>query len=160
MQNGQARLRAAHLPWNRLWISLLVLAAFGAGTVYALLRDKATPLPAGTVTLSQSALEETYGLQINLIAATAAGGFVDVRMRIMDGEKARRLLGDSKNFPALVTENGLRLNAPADARSQKIRFEDNSSLFVMYPNSGGAIRPGTPVTMLFGGTALEPIHAQ
>jgi hypothetical protein len=114
----------------------------------------------GVVPVSQGALEEKYGLRVNLVAVTAAGGFVDVRMKIVDGEKSKLILGDKNNFPALYTEQGVILNAPAETKSQKIEFITGGYLYIMYPNSGNAVKQDTPVTILFGNIALEPIHAR
>ena len=115
--------------------------------------------PSAATVISQSALEEKYGLRVNLIAVTGAGGFVDVRLKIVDGEKAKLLLTDANNFPALMIGD-IVLNAPEDTKSQKMRFENNAGMFIMYPNSGNAVKTGTPVTILFGDTALEPITAR
>ncbi len=63
---------------------------------------QAASLPNGTVVISQGTLEEKYGLRVNLIAVTAAGGFVDVRLKIVDGEKLKLLLADKNKFPNFV----------------------------------------------------------
>jgi len=97
---------------------------------------------------------------VNLIAVTGAGGFVDVRLKIVDGEKARKLLDNKKNFPALFSEDGIVLNAPEDAKSQTIKFDDGGNLFIMYPNSGNAVKQGSAVSILFGDAALEPINVR
>jgi hypothetical protein len=117
-------------------------------------------LPPGTITISQSALEAKYGLRLNLVAVTGAGGFVDVRLKMVDGEKAKLLLADAKQFPALFTKSGVMLNAPEDTTSQKIEFISGGNLFIMYPNAGSAVTQGSPVTIVFGNTALEPINAK
>ena len=116
-------------------------------------------LPATTV-ISQSVLEEKYGLRVNLVAVTGAGGFVDLRLKMVDGDKAKLLLGDKKNFPAVFTESGITLNAPKDTKSQKIEFITGGNLFIMYPNSGNAVLRDKPVTILFGDIALEPINTK
>ena len=121
---------------------------------------QAASLPKGTVVISQGTLEEKYGLRVNLVAVTAAGGFVDVRLKIVDGEKLKQLLTDKSNFPALYTEQGVILNAPEDTKSQKIEFISGGNLFIMYPNSGNAVKLDSPVTILFGNIAVEPINAR
>jgi len=111
--------------------------------------------------LSLSALETQYGLRVNLVAVTAAGGLVDVRLKILDGEKAKSLLQDPKNFPALLLpDQDLTLMIPDEAKSQEIKFEDDGNLFMMFPNTGNAVKPGTPVTITFGNLQLEPIIAK
>jgi len=117
-------------------------------------------LPKGTITISQGALEEKYGLRVNLVAVTAAGGFVDVRMKIVDGEKSKLLLADKNNFPTLYTEQGMILSAPEETKSQEIKFISGGNLFIIYPNSGNAIKHDTPVTILFGNIAVESMNAR
>lgn len=138
-------------------VILLVIAIY-VNNAYKALQPAA--LPEGTVTLSQSALEEQYGVHVNLVAVTGAGGFVDLRLKIVDGEKAKLLLADAKNFPVLFTEQGVTLNAPEDTKSQKIEFISGGNLFIMYPNSGNALQRDESVTILFGDIALEPITAK
>ena len=111
--------------------------------------------------LSQRILEEKYGLRVNLLAVTAAGGMVDLRLKILDGEKARLLLQDKKNFPALlVGENNLLINVDDDTKAQEIKFDQNGGLFLMFPNSGNAVKQGSPVKIVFGDFQLEPIVAK
>jgi hypothetical protein len=117
-------------------------------------------LPQGTVVISQGTLAEKYGLRVNLVAVTAAGGMVDVRLKIVDGEKLKALLADKGNFPALLTEQGVVLNAPEDTKSQEIQFITGGNLFIMYPNSGNSIKQDSPVTILFGNIAVEPVNAR
>jgi hypothetical protein len=133
---------------------LLVLLpiAFIVNNTYNALRPAA--LPPGAVTISQSALEERYGLRVNLVAVTGAGGFVDVRLKLVDGDKAKLLLADAKNFPSLFSEKGVALHAPADTTSQKIEFISGGNLFILYPNAGNAVTRGSPVRFFFGTTVV------
>lgn len=117
--------------------------------------------PKGTIVISQSDLEEKYGLRVNLVAVTAAGGMVDLRLKIIDGEKAKFLLQDKKNFPVLLASDGnIQLNVPEETKSREIKFEDKGNLFLLFPNAGNAVKPGVPVTLLFGNIALDPIDAR
>ena len=113
------------------------------------------------VSISQSTLEEKYGLRVNLIAVTAAGGMLDLRLKISDAEKAKLFLQDKKNYPVLlVGDGGVTLNVSEDTRSQPIKFENNGDLFLLFPNSYNAGKRGEPVVILFGDVALEPILAK
>ena len=118
-------------------------------------------VPSGMTTLSKSALEEQYGLHVNLVAVTAAGGLVDLRLKIVDGEKAKSLLQDPKNFPSLwVADGEVSLTVPEEERTQEIRFEDDGNLFLMFPNGQGVVKPDTPVSIRFGDIQVEPILAK
>ena len=139
-------------------VILLVVALYINNTYKAF---QSASLPQKTVMISQSMLEQKYGLRVSLIAVTAAGGMVDMRLKFVDAEKARSLLKDKKNFPALlVGESKIRLNASEETQSQEIKFENDGNLFLLFPNTGNAIKTGTPVTLVFGDIALEPIEAR
>ena len=136
---------------------LLVVAIYISNVSSAF---QAASLPKGTAVISQGTLEEKYGLRVNLVALTAAGGMVDVRLKIVDGEKVKLLLADKSNFPTLFTEQGVILTAPEETKPQVIEFVSGGSLFIMYPNSGNTVKQDTPVTILFGNVAVEPINAR
>ena len=151
------RLRANKFVF--LAIIMLGLLVVGLRAYYS---ATASPvLPAAPV-ISQSALEDQYGLRVNLVAVTALGGMVDLRLKIIDGEKAKLLLQDQANFPSLyVGDANVTLNVAEDVKSQEISFDDDGNLFLLYPNSGNAIKPGTPVNVLFGNTImLETMEAK
>ncbi len=139
-------------------ILALLVAAFFAWNAT---RTRSASVLDGTTMISQTVLEEKYGLRVNLIAVTAAGGMVDLRLKITDGEKAKSLLGDKKHFPALlIKENNVLLRASEETAKQEIKFEDNGDVFVLFPNSGNALKPGGSVIILFGDIAVEAINAQ
>jgi hypothetical protein len=95
---------------------------------------------------------------VNLIAVTAAGGMVDFRLKILDGEKAKGLLADKKNFPSLViAEGNVILTASEDSQSQILQIEDGGNVFLLFPNSRNVVKPGGAVTVKFGDTVLEPV---
>ena len=136
-------------------IALIILVV--AGLVFfsiqkTLLSDTSVRNP-----ITESALEEQYGLRVNLIAITGGGGFVDVRFKIVDGEKAKAFLSDKKNFPALLVNDDIVLNASEDAKSEEIRFNDDGNIFILYVNSANVVKRGSQLRILFGDTVLDPI---
>jgi hypothetical protein len=144
-----------------LAMALAVVILTGFLAVRGAQKSAAVVTPSGMTTLSQSVLEEKYGLRVNLVAVTAAGGLVDLRLKIVDGEKARSLLQDPSHFPALwIADGDVTLVVPEETRSQAIKFENDGNLFVMFPNVRGMVKPGTPVIIRFGDTQVEPIPAK
>jgi hypothetical protein len=140
-------------------IIVLVLLAAGLWLYDTAARKPAAP---AAPVISQYMLEDQYGLRVNLVAVTALGGMVDLRFKIVDAEKAKLLLEDRANFPSLlVSDADVTLNVSEDVRSQEIQFEDDANLFLLYPNSGNAVKPGTPVNIQFGNSiTLEPMAAR
>jgi hypothetical protein len=108
-----------------------------------------------------SLLEERYGLRVNLIGVTAAGGLVDLRLKVLDVEKAKALLNDLKNFPAIKTANNdITLAASEDSRSQAMQALEGGFMVILYPNRGNAISQNSAVSVMFGDMQLEPIAAK
>ncbi len=140
-------------------IIALILLAVGLGLYSS---RTAMPAPPEAPVVSERALEDEYGLRVNLVAVTAMGGMVDLRLKIIDAEKAKSLLEDRASFPSLyVSDAGITLNVAEDVKSQEIRFEDDGNLFLLYPNAGNAVEPGTPVNVLFGNIImLESMEAR
>jgi hypothetical protein len=141
---------------------LLVLALAGlVGCSAARLPQAATP---AAQALAPSRLAEQYGLRVNLVAVTAGGGLVDVRIMILDAGKAAALLGDGKAFPVLrVPGRNVALHVPdalANQVAQPVKFATGEMIHLTYPNAGDAVQRGTPVTLEFGGVALAPVAAQ
>jgi hypothetical protein len=143
-------------------IFLLVLIVIAGVAVTAILMTRqAQASLANLNTISQQMLEEKYGLHVNLLAVTAAGGMVDLRLKIIDADKAKLLLSDQNNFPSLVGGNpAVVLNVDEETKSQNIQFDPAIGLFLMYPNAGNAVKRGEPVTIVFGETRLEAVLAR
>jgi len=162
---------AADRPrWGKYLIPAVVLVVVGLVGFFAyrgLNTRQAASVPPSTALISehtlisQSTLEEQYGLRVSLIAVTAAGGLVDLRLKILDAEKARHLLRGSTDFPALVVDGiAAVLTASGDSQAQDLKLEDGGNVFVLFPNTQNAVKAGTPVGIVFGRIWLEPIMAK
>jgi hypothetical protein len=158
MQNITVNTRIARVRTNKFFtpaIALIILIV--AILVFFGLRKPSSSDSLELIPITESALEQQYGLRVNLVAVTGAGGFVDVRLKIVDGEKAKLLIADKNNFPALLVNDNLILNAPDDTRSQEIIFDDDENLFILYVNSASSVKRGSQLRILFGDIVLEPI---
>lgn len=116
--------------------------------------------PSQITTLSQSSLEKNYGLRVQLVAVTAVGGLVDLRLQIVDAEKVKEFLDDPTNFPALHVGNDVVLRVSEDVAKQGIQYENGKSIFVLYPNAQNVVKSGDPVTIVFGNLQVEAIQAK
>jgi len=143
-------------------ILLVVLIALGIYGYNALQTRKAASPQTEVTSITQSTLEEKYGLRIQLLAVTAAGGLVDLRLQIADAEKAKAFLDDHAHFPALRVgdEVFLRTSEEAVAAEQDIQIENGKSIFILFPNTGNILKPGDPVDIIFGDLQLEPIQSK
>lgn len=148
---------------RRLWLrgALLIVVI---GIILALLiafqsaSHPALSTPVNVITAQT--LEEHYGLRVNLIAATAAGGLVDVRLKVLDVDKAKALLSDPKNFPTLkVADSDITLATSEEMRLQALEAVDGGLIVILYSNRGSAVHPNSAVAVQFGDMQLEPIVA-
>jgi hypothetical protein len=161
MQVLKPDLGAVYSRSNQFILKAIILLVFVAVGLSACSASKAleTTTPAPDV-LTQSDLEAQYGLRVNLVAVTGAGGFVDVRLKMVDAEKAKSLLQDPKNFPSLwIADSDVTLNASDETKAQEISYQNDGNLFILFPNAGNVVKPGKPVTLKFGEIQVEPINS-
>ncbi len=100
-------------------------------------------------------LEAQYGVRVTLVGLTAMDSIIDVRVKIDDPEKAHLLLD---NHAALLVNNQSLILAPRMHSHGKLKQGVQYVMF--FPNSQGIIRPGTPVSVIFGNLRTENILAQ
>jgi hypothetical protein len=161
MQTTTAHPTASVFRLNKPYLVAMLLFLIVASAVFVFISLNTSSSSSNLAPISQNTLEVKYGLRVSLVAVTAAGGMVDVRLKIVDGGKAKLLLQDKKNFPVLSVNNGnLTLRASEETKSQVIKFENDGNLFLLFPNAGNAVKPGAAVSLLFGDTVLEPIDAR
>jgi len=139
-----------------LFVIMVVLVLYDYNTFKAF--QSASPQMRNP-TITQNELEEKYGLRIQLLAVTAAGGLVDLRLQIVDAEKAKVFLSDHTNTPGLRVQD-IVLRTSESAAAQDIQFEDGKSIFIMYPNTGNVLKSGDPVNIVFGNLQLETIQSK
>ncbi len=125
---------------------------YGAQVAATQHTDHASGAP-GTV-ITDEAFEARYGVRVRLIGVTAAGGMIDLRLKVLDPEKAKQLLAshDGEHGTGLglwVEDRQLLLTIPASAMHHASP-ELNRIMYLLFPNSHNAVRPGTRVAVVFG----------
>ena len=161
LAQAKAQKKESMSRWTKYLLPVIGLIVLLAAGFFFLKSTEQKSATASTTTISAQALEEQYGLRVNLVAVTAAGGMVDLRLKLVDAEKAKLLLQDKKNFPSLyVPDADVTLQVPQDTKDQEIEFKDDGSIFLMFPNAANVVKRGAPVTVKFGDIALEPIEAK
>jgi hypothetical protein len=110
------------------------------------------------VTITDAELEEQYGIRVTLIAVTAAGGMVDLRIKVLDAEKANKLLGNHANMPTLLPDGSNRRLGTTG--SHRMKLFSGKTYYMLYGNALGVVKPGTPVSVAFGNLILPPIPAK
>jgi len=100
--------------------------------------------------LSFQTLEEEYGLQVAQATTTARDSIVDVRMKVLDREKAEQLIEEG-HFALLVGDT--LIPAPHVSRHMLV----NKTIIVMFPNRQNIVKSGMPVSVVFENLKVEPV---
>ena len=92
---------------------------------------------------------------------TAAGGLVDLRFKITDAKKARKLFDDPAVMPAVVAEpTGVILAPPHGGHHAHVTPTSGASYFVLIGNAGGVVQRGVPVSVVINSVRVEHILAE
>ena len=156
---------ARRLP-RRTWLAaiagvlVLPIAVAAVLTITAAGSGDTASHAAEAQVVSAADLESEYGIRVNLVGVTAAGGLVDLRFTVVDKEKAAHVMHDAASMPELLVESsGAVLSAPKPM-AHKLSLLDGASYFILFPNAGGVIQGGTPVSVVIDHIRLAPILAQ
>lgn len=103
--------------------------------------------------LSLKEFEEQYGVQVSLVALSMMDSIVDVRLKVVDVDKANQLLDEHS---ALLVNDTLIL-AP---HMHRHTLKEDLPVIVFYPNSQSVVKSGTPVSLVFDDFRLELVTAQ
>ena len=112
-----------------------------------------------TPEVSLDAFQEEYGVEVYRVAVSALDGIVDVRLKIVDVEKAEQLLEedeDGHGHSALLASDTLIL-AP---HLHRVPMKEGKTIYVFYPNPQSVVKRGTPVSLVFEDARLEPVIAE
>jgi hypothetical protein len=100
--------------------------------------------------------ESRYGIQVAQVGMAAAGGLVDLRLKVLDAAKATKLLGNPANVPVLIAGDAPPLQPPHHAL-RGARYSNGLVFYILYPNVRNAVTPGTEITVAMGDVRLGPV---
>jgi hypothetical protein len=101
-------------------------------------------------------LEEEYGVQVSLVATSMMGSIVDVRVKIIDPDKAHTLL---QNQVALLVNQQVLILAPHMHSHNVTRLKKGKIFSVFFPTQQ-IVSKGTEVSLVFGSVRVEPVTVQ
>ncbi len=152
--NPAIRSSSRRSPWLLIAAALALVVGVWQAISFSL-----SPSSAQSVQqISAAQLETDYGVRVRLIGVTAAGGMLDVRFKILDPVKAGQIFRNQEMLPRLIAGKAILETEPPDLDS--LVLEEGGIVFMLFPNRGGVVQPGTPVTIAFGDLQLEPMPAQ
>jgi hypothetical protein len=152
----------ARLRRRRWWRTACVLG-LALLAVLAVRAQMAGPADArdGTTAVSRDGMAAAHGIDVTMVAVTAAQGLVDLRYQVVDVDKASALLHDDSLSPILVAEDTgatLRMAHPPGHHGAELRL--GGSYFFLLANAHTALRAGSKVTLVIGDSRLEHVTVQ
>jgi len=108
--------------------------------------------------------QKACGIEIRSLRVTGGGGFLDLRFRVLEPEKASTVL-DPGAPATLMHEPTGKLLTVASSKLGKLRQrtaqpETGREYFILFRNSGGLVRPGEKVSLAAGNCKVEGLEVQ
>lgn len=102
--------------------------------------------------------ENVYGIRISSVDITAAGGMIQIRYQVLDGDKAEAL-HSADTAPMIIGADGVQYSAPGMAGHTHVGkvSGSGSSDTLLLANSGGGVHPGDVVTVRIGDIELRRV---
>jgi hypothetical protein len=114
----------------------------------------------GTTLVDRGGMAARQGVDINLIAVTAAGGLIELRMQVTDPDKAEAVLMDAASRPIIVSEETgqtLRMGTPPH---QHGGLQLGGQYFFLLANAHNVLHAGSRVTVVIDDSRIEHIEVQ
>ena len=116
--------------------------------------------PSGPATVQvplNPAVEARWGIRVTQVAVTADGGLVDFRFIVLDPDKASEMLSNVDNLPVLRPDGTNTLVNSAAQMADTHNLRAGQTYFLLYRNSGGAVRSARSVSVLFGDLRIDHV---
>jgi hypothetical protein len=137
---------------------VLAIAAFATWALWP--AGAADPL-AGTTAVSAEEITARYGINVTLVAVSAAGGLIDFRYQVVDPDKANQLIHESDLTPVLVAEDtGAAVQLVTNAHNHGTELELGGDYFMLVANTRNAFHQGSQAALVIGDVRLEHLVVQ
>jgi len=140
-------------------VAAVLLLGASTGAAIAWWPGQNADVRAGTTLVTADGMAARYGIDVNLIGVTAAGGLIEFRYQVVDPDKADLMIHDTTLLPIVVVEDTgatMVISRPHHASE----LELGGTYFFLFANSHNAIHAGSLVTLVLGDSRLEHIEAR
>ena len=153
----------ARRPHRARWVAavlVVVLVVGGALLVRRWTAPAKEDVRAGTTAVTAEQLAATYGIDVDLVAVTAAGGLVEFRYQVVDPDKADQMIHDPDLLPTIVVEGTGATLVVSTPHHHATQLQLGGTYFFLLANAHNAIRQGSLLTLVIGDDRVEHIVAQ
>jgi hypothetical protein len=140
--------------------ALVAVAVIVTVLVWRPWRDDQVDVRDGTTAVSSAELAARQGVDVNLIAVTAAGGLIELRVQVTDPDKADAALRNPEERPALVAEGSGATLVMANPPHHRAHLELGGQYFFLLANAHNALHKGDRVTLVVGDARVEHLEVQ
>lgn len=150
-------------PRRVLWVAavvVVVLVIAGALLVRRWTAPATEDVRAGTIPVTAEQMAATYGIDVDLVAVTAAGGLVEFRYQVVDPDKADEMIHDPGLLPTIVVESTGATLVVSTPHHHATQLQLGGTYFFLLANAHNAIQPGALLTLVIGDDRVEHIVAQ
>lgn len=147
---------------KNLIIFIPALILFGVLTgvqVWRVYRETIPQLQSNGVPINLE-IEERFGVRFTGIHIVGRSGLVDLRYRVLDVGKAKNFGHFTETSPMLVDEEHGSTVEVTIMGLHNHRVEAGRSYYILYRNTGNALKPGDSVTLQIDDLRLEHIPVQ
>jgi hypothetical protein len=102
-------------------------------------------------------LEALTGVRVTRIAVVGDGGLVTVFYLVLDPEKATRFQADRDHPPTLRSESRDASTHRTSIMRTGHVMRAGQTYYLVYENTGGALRSGESATLSYGGASLHHV---
>lgn len=109
--------------------------------------------------------EQAWGIEFSSLRTTAAGSVLDVRYRVLDGEKARAVLNPSARLALIDQTSGKVLAVPSGGKvgalRQVARNPQVGKIYaLLFGNPGRLVQSGSRVTFVVGKQRVKDLTVE
>jgi hypothetical protein len=144
-----------HLSSRRRSVAVLVAVAVLLGAVIGTAYVLAAPAPNSGRFPQSAAMEQQIGLRFSRVAVVGDGGLITLTYVVLDSEKASRFQSDVAHPPVLLSEARLGGTRRVSLMKQGHTLRAGQTYYLVYQNTGGALRSGERVTIVRGPLRLR-----
>lgn len=147
---------------RRVIVVLLVLALVAAGWSGKRWYDHIrSDVRYGTTLVTSDGMAARYGIHVDLLAVTAAGGIIELRYQVVDPDKAAPLIHDIAASPKLINEgSGATIVMSSPHHHHGNELDLGATYFFLMANTNQALHPGDLATLVIGDARMEHIQVE
>ena len=134
-------------------VAVAVIAAVSLGWFNLMAQQEWIP---GTMPVSEE-IEEKFGVRFTFLAVTADGGMAELRYRVINEDKAANFGHFTETAPMLVDDETGEIVDVTIMGLHNHRAEPGRMYYILYRNTGGALKSGHPVTISIGKYQLAQV---